>query len=187
MVSENEILIKGLSAGDTRTYEALFKRYYPKLTFYANRFVNDINVAEEVTGEVFTVLWEKREQLNFSVSVNSYLYKMTQNRCLNYLKHQKIENLYLNYLQRNNLLDSFSKESMNDYDDKELATQIRIAIDSLPEKCRRVFMMSRFQDMKYKDIAIELDISSKTVERHMGIALEKLRRTLKHVAYFLFF
>ena len=187
MVSENEILIKGLSEGGTRTYEALFKRYYPKLTFYANRFVNDINVAEEVTGEVFTVLWEKREQLNFSVSVNSYLYKMTQNRCLNYLKHQKIENLYLNYLQRNNLLDSCTEEAAHNFDDKELAIQIQTAIDSLPEKCRRVFMMSRFEDMKYKDIAIKLDISSKTVERHMGIALEKLRRTLKHVAYFLFF
>jgi RNA polymerase sigma-70 factor (ECF subfamily) len=112
---------------------------------------------------------------------------MTQNRCLNYLKHQKIENLYLNYLQRNNLLDSCTEEAAHNYDDKELAIQIQTAIDSLPEKCRRVFMMSRFEDMKYKDIAIKLDISSKTVERHMGIALEKLRRTLKHVAYFLFF
>lgn len=187
MVSENEILITKLSEGDTKTYEALFKLYYPKLTFFANRFLNDINAAEEITGEVFTILWEKKEQLTFIVSISSYLYKMTQNRCLNYLKHQKIENLYFNYLQKNNLIDSLSTEAENSYDDKELALQIQSAIDSLPEKCRRVFMMSRFEDKKYKDIAAELDISSKTVERHMGIALERLRQMLKHVSYFLFF
>ena len=186
MVSENEIFITKLSKGDTKTYEALFKLYYPKLTFFANRFINDINAAEEITGEVFTILWEKKEQLTFSVSISSYLYKMTQNRCLNYIKHQKVENLYFNYLKKNNLLDSFSTDTENNYDDKELALQIQAAIDSLPEKCRRVFIMSRFEDMKYKDIALELDISSKTVERHMGIALERLRQMLKHVTYFLF-
>ena len=187
MVSEKEILITKLSAGDTKTYEMLFKLYYVRLTFFANRFLNDINAAEEIAGEVFTILWEKKEQLTFSASVSSYLYKMTQNRCLNYLKHQKIENLYFNYLQRNNLLDPCSTEAEDSLDDKELAMQIQAAIDSLPEKCRRVFMMSRFEEMKYKDIALELDISLKTVERHVGIALERLRQMLKHVSYFLFF
>lgn len=182
-MAENEILLTKLCEGDTSAYETLFKCYYRKLTLFANRFVNDINAAEEITGEVFVVLWEKREQLNHTVCISSYLYKTTQNRCLNYLKHQKIENLYITYLQKNNLLDACAADTENSYNDKELALQIKTAIDSLPEKCRQVFIMSRYEDMKYRDIALKLDISTKTVERHMSIALDRLRKILKYVSY----
>ncbi len=139
--------------------------------------------AEEITGEVFIVLWEKREQLSETTSLNAYLYKSIQNKCLNYIKHQKVENLYFNYLQKNNLLDACADEIENGFNDKELARQIKSAVESLPEKCRQVFIMSRYEDMKYKDIALKLDISVKTVERHMGIALERLRKILKYVSY----
>jgi len=183
MSKENEVLLTKLMSGDKQAYEWLFNCYYPKLTFFANRFVNDMSIAEEITGEVFVVLWEKREQLNITSSVDAYLYSMTKNRCINYLKHLKIENLYLNYLQKNNLLDTCAADIEAGYNDKELAQQIQFAVDSLPEKCRQVFMMSRYEDMKYRDIAARLDISSKTVERHMGIALERLRKILKDVFY----
>jgi len=182
-VTEDEILTSKLYRGDTKAYEILFKYYYPKLTLFANRFVNDIDNAEEIAGEVFATLWEKRAMLNNTVCIRAYLYKSTQNRCLNYLKHQKIENLYITYLQKNNLINTCAADTESCYNDKELAVQIKAAIDSLPGKCRQVFIMSRYEGLKYRDIALTLNISTKTVERHMGIALERLRKLLRYMTY----
>ncbi len=183
----NNILITRLTQGDVRAFEVLFKLYYSRLTLFANRFVNDLSIAEEIVADVFTHLWEKGHEITFSTSVSAYLFKTVQNRSLNYLKHQKIENLYVIYLEKNNLFDEVRNDVEHGYEEKELARQINAAINTLPEKCREIFMLSRFSDMKYKEIASHLHISPKTVERQVGIALEKLRKTLKHVTYLLFF
>jgi RNA polymerase sigma-70 factor (family 1) len=182
-----DALITKLTQGDARAFEVLFKLHYTRLTLFANRFVNDLSVAEEIVADVFTDLWEKGHEVTFSTSVSSYLYKMVQNRSLNYLKHQKKENLYVSYLEKNDLFDEVRSTVENGYEEKELARQIKDAINTLPEKCREIFVLSRFSDMKYKEIASQLNISPKTVERQVSIALEKLRQTLKHVSYLLFF
>ncbi|MDN5285637.1 MAG: polymerase sigma-70 factor [Mucilaginibacter sp.] len=186
ITKSNELLITKLTQGDAKAFEALFKLYYTRLTLFSNRFVNDISIAEEIVADVFTLLWEKGHEVVFSTSVSSYLFKMVQNRSLNYLKHQKIENLYVTYLEKNNLFDEVRSTVENGYEEKELARQISAAINTLPEKCREIFVLSRFSDMKYKEIASQLNISPKTVERQVSIALEKLRQTLKHVTYMLF-
>jgi len=175
---DSNLLITRLTQGDEKAFEALFKLYFEKLTLFANRFVNNMPMAEEITADVFTHLWEKGHEISFSTSVSSYLFKMVQNRCLNYLKRQKIENLYVNYLERNNLLDEVCNTVELGFEEKELTHQINTAINSLPEKCREIFVMSRFSDMKYREIAGKLNISPKTVERQMSIALEKLRQIL---------
>jgi RNA polymerase sigma-70 factor (ECF subfamily) len=186
ITKSKDILITKLTQGDERAFEALFKLYYARLTLFSNRFVNDLSIAEEIVADVFELLWEKGHEVTFSSSVSSYLFKMVQNRSLNYLKHQKIENLYVAYLERNNLFDEVRSAVENGYEEKELAQQINAAINTLPEKCREIFVLSRFSDMKYKEIASQLNISPKTVERQVSIALEKLRQTLKHVTYLLF-
>ena len=186
ITKSKDILITKLTQGDERAFEALFKLYYARLTLFSNRFVNDLSIAEEIVADVFALLWEKGHEVTFSSSVSSYLFKMVQNRSLNYLKHQKIENLYVAYLERNNLFDEVRSAVENGYEEKELAQQINAAINTLPEKCREIFVLSRFSDMKYKEIASQLNISPKTVERQVSIALEKLRQTLKHVTYLLF-
>jgi RNA polymerase sigma-70 factor (family 1) len=182
VVEDRKLIIK-LCEGDSHAYETLFKYYYPKLTLFANRFTNDMIAAEEITGELFIKLWEKRQELNQTVPLKAYLYKSVQNMCLNYLKHQKVESLYIKYLQRNNLLENCFADSESKYLDKELALRLKSAISSLPEKCQQVFIMSRYEDMKYREIAVKLDISVKTVERHMSIALERLRIIMKYVPY----
>ncbi|MGF7040909.1 RNA polymerase sigma-70 factor [Mucilaginibacter lappiensis] len=186
ITKSKDILITKLTQGDERAFEALFKLYYARLTLFSNRFVNNLSIAEEIVADVFELLWEKGHEVTFSNSVSSYLFKMVQNRSLNYLKHQKIENLYVAYLERNNLFDEVRSAVENGYEEKELAQQINAAINTLPEKCREIFVLSRFSDMKYKEIASQLNISPKTVERQVSIALEKLRQTLKHVTYLLF-
>jgi RNA polymerase sigma-70 factor (family 1) len=187
MPSENDLFITRLTQGDARAFECLFKRYYPRLTIFANRFLNDIAASEEIVSDIFVLLWEQGHEINFTGTVSAYLFKSVQNRCLNYLKHQKIENLYVNYLEREHLLNETAFAAESAYLEKEMARQINIALQNLPEKCREIFMMSRFEHMKYKDIAGKLNLSPKTVERQISIALDKLRRLLKHVTYMLLF
>lgn len=164
-----------------KAFEIVFKSHYVKLTLFANKLLNDIDVSEEIVSESLTFLWEKRDVIVFSTSVTAYLYKMVQNKCLNYIKRQKIENEYVTYLLRNKLLDEIPEHDTNPYNEKELAKQIRFAIDSLPERCRQVFEMSRFQYLKNREIAERLNISQNTVERHMTIALDKLRKNLEYI------
>ncbi len=163
---------------DAKEFEIVFKSHYVKLSLYANRFINDIDISKEIASDSLTFLWEKRGTLSFTSSVTAYLYKMVQNKCMNYIKHQRIENEYVNYMIRNKLLDEIPEHDTNPYHEKELAEQIRQAIDTLPEKCKLVFEMSRFEYLKNKEIAERLNISQNTVERHITIALEKLRKSL---------
>ena len=179
MIEEN--FSNNINGVDISTFEIIFKSHYVKLTLYANKFLNDVDVSEEIVSDALTFLWEKRDSIVFSTSVTAYLYKMVQNKCMNYIKHQKIENEYVNYMIRNKLLDELPEHDTNPYYEKELAAQIRVAIDSLPEKCKLVFEMSRFEYLKNKEIAQRLNISQNTVERHITIAFEKLRKSLKHI------
>ena len=174
--SEKEDSIKG----DEKAFENLFKLYYVKLSFFANKFVNDIDVSEEIVSDVFTHLWEQRSTLKITSSTNAYLYRTVQNRCLNFLKHKKIESEYVNYLAKHNLLSEIPVLSRNPYLEKELEEQVLKAIEDLPEKCREVFKMSRFELLKNKEISEQHNISTKTVEHHMTIDLDKMRHCLKH-------
>lgn len=175
---------------DAKTFEYIFKSHYVKLTLYANKFLNDISISEEIASESLTFLWEKRGEIVITSSLTAYLYKMVQNKCMNYIKHQRVENEYVNYMIKNKLLDEVPEHDANPYHEKELAEQIRLAIDTLPEKCKLVFEMSRFEYLKNKEIADKLNISQNTVERHITIALEKLRKSLGYIiglAFFVFF
>ncbi|MFD0794512.1 RNA polymerase sigma-70 factor [Mucilaginibacter litoreus] len=180
MENDEIILMNKLREGDHHSFEHLFKSYYRMLTLFANRFVNDITIAQEITCDLFADVWEKRAQLEVTGSIKSYLFKMTQNRCLNYLKHKRIESLYVLYLQHQQDTSNQPADFEQAFNNKELAIEISAAIGSLPEQCRTVFKMSRYGNMKYKDIASQLGISQKTVERHMCIAFEKLRKLLKN-------
>ncbi len=166
---------------DAKTFETIFKSHYVKLTLYANRFLNDITISEEIASESLTNLWEKRGSLIITTSITAYLYKTIQNKCMNYIKHQQIENEYVSYMIKNKLIEELPEHDTNPYHEKELAEQIRLAIDTLPEKCKRVFEMSRFEYLKNKEIAERLNISQNTVERHITIALEKLRKSLGYI------
>src|ERR1700710_2364883 len=113
MPSDSDLFVAKLNQGDAKAFESLFKLYYTRLTLFANRYLNDIAAAEEIVSDMFVMLWENGHEINFNGNLSGYLFKAVQNRCLNYLKHQKIENLYVNYLERQRLLDEvmYSAES----------------------------------------------------------------------------
>ena len=153
-------------------FERVFKSEFKNLHSYACSILKDEASAEEIVQQVFYKLWEKRDSLNELQSVPAYLYRSVHNDCLNFIKHSKVKAAHVAHTVNT------SKESGIHADQvtlKELQQRIDKAVNELPEQCRAVFQMSRFEDLKYKEIADRMSISVKTVENHMGKALRTLR------------
>jgi RNA polymerase sigma-70 factor (ECF subfamily) len=161
---------------DKPLFEQLFKEHFAPLCQFAVQFVQDADAAKDIAQKVFINLWENRGHIDPQKPVRSYLYTSVRNRCLNYIRDNK--------KYRSQTLDLKLMEGAFFFEEdnpglSDLERQIRAALESLPEKCRQVFEMSRFEDKKYKEIALELDISEKTVEAHMSKALKTLKEQLK--------
>lgn len=174
--------LNNIQAFTIKEYEELFMIHYKALTLTAYRLLNNTKAAEDIVQDVFCILWEKKEQLQITTSLKSYLFRMVINQSLNYLKKNKAqhnrETLYSTYL--NNEEDTIT----NEINFKETGKRIEQAINSLPPACRLVFVLSRYEQFSYKQIANELNISVKAVENHMMKALKLLRSVL---SWFLFF
>lgn len=153
-------------------FETLFKSHFKELHSYANTLVRDELVAEEIVQNLFFKLWEKKENLNIHTSLRAYLYRSTYNESLNYLRHQKVK---LKYQQHSEYTMKDKADNLNQLEAKELERKLHSALNRLPEACRTIFQMSRFEDLKYREIADKLNISIKTVENQMGKALRTLR------------
>jgi len=150
----------------------LFRTYYQSLCNYAYTSVRDREEAEEVVQSTFMSVWEKRDNLTIHTGVKPYLYAMVRNACLNLLKHEKIK-------QRHAAMEIASGERSSEsvsraVEASELEHRIISAMSKLPEQCRLVFKLSRFEDLKYSEIADQLNISIKTVENQLAIALHKI-------------
>lgn len=157
-------------------FEQLFKAHYKALHAYANMLLKDINTAEEVVQSMFLRLWEKRDLLEVQTSVKAYLYKCVYNDSLNLLKHEHVKSKYQDFTVHT--MNTHHEAASNKVELSELQTALKLALEALPEQCRIIFQMSRFEELKYKEIAERLGISVKTVENQMGKALKILRLKL---------
>ncbi|MBL0136244.1 MAG: RNA polymerase sigma-70 factor [Chitinophagaceae bacterium] len=169
---------------DPSAFEQVFKTHFKDLHAYAITLVQDDAMAEEMVQQVFFKLWERAGKLTISGSIAAYLYRAVHNESLNYIKHQKVKavhQLYVAHSMKDNHESSASKKLLT----SELEKKIQEALNELPEQCRTVFQMSRFEELKYAEIAERLDISVKTVENHMGKALKMLRARLVDFLTFL--
>ena len=176
MEFQDEQIALRLSKRDEAAFEQVFKTHYKNLHAYAFTMLKDQDEAEEMVQQVFFKLWERSEHLSFSGSIAAYLYRAVHNESLNFIKHQKVKaghQMHVAYSMKNK-----SEQAQPKMIRKELENKFREALNELPEQCRTVFQLSRFEDMKYKEIADKLDISVKTVENHMGKALKLLRTKL---------
>jgi RNA polymerase sigma-70 factor (ECF subfamily) len=161
---------------DERSFELIFKEFYPPLVMFANKFTKDSDASADIVHQVFIKFWEKREEMEPDQRLKSYLFTSVHNRCLNYLRDRKKfvqSDLPADYAALNQYVEDPLR-----MEEEELRSQIDAAIEALPEKTREVFILSRFEDLKYKEIAERLDISVKTVENQMGRALRMLREKL---------
>ena len=157
---------------DRRSFEELFREYFPPLISFARRILVDEDEAREVVQKVFISLWEKREEIDLSTSLKSYLFTSVHHRSLNVIRDQK----------------KFTSAEVPDVagewdvstqiESMELEGKIMDAIETLPEKCREIFELNRFDGLKYSEIAEHMNISVKTVENQMSKALKILREKL---------
>ena len=170
-------LLVTLQAGDITAFEMIFKTYYQPLCNYAYSFVHDRDEAEEIVQTTFLSVWEKKDNLAINTGVKPYLYAMVRNAALNVLKHEKIKQQHatvqLAVAERST--ESVTRTVMA----SELEDRIYKALNKLPEQCRLVFKLSRFEELRYAEIAEQLNISVKTVENQMGKALKIMREQLK--------
>ncbi len=172
VLSEQEI-IGAIREGNERIFEEIFRKYYQSLCNYANSILKEMDEAEEVVQNLFLSIWEKRSDLEISISLKSYLYRAVHNHCLNRIKHLKVREEYQQYAV--NFYDASYESVSQTVMKNELETKIEEAIKKLPEQCRLIFQMSRFEELKYHEIAEQLELSPKTVENQIGKALKILR------------
>lgn len=162
-------------------FEQIYKQYYPKMFAFAKNYIPANEDAENIVQDVFLSLWERKQEIVISYTLVTYLFTLVKNRCLNFLRHKLIEEEF-NSLMKEELrfkLDALESMDYSYHSEKELQEVIRRALDSLPERCREVFIKSRIEGLKYKEISDELGISVNTVENQMVTALKKLRVALK--------
>lgn len=172
--NDHDLFIR-IKESDEKAFEALFRSYYPYLCLYATRLLKDTQMAEETVQDLFARLWEKRSQTVIETSVKNYLFRSVKNQCLNYIKHNQIKLLYAQkVLAEGEISNSEEYES-----EIELIQKIEKSIESLPDKRREIFRLNRLEGLKYREIAEKLNISVKTVEAQMGLALKSLREKLR--------
>ena len=177
-------LLSAIKQNNKEAFEFLFKGYYPRLRGYAVRFVGDEEVARDIIQECFMKFWEKREFLS-CVSIPSLLFAMVRNGCLNYLKHLAIvENYQMEYPvnqegEERLYYTDFALDAEYKLLYDELKEQIKMVMDTLPQRCRQVFIMSRFRDLKNREIAEQLKISTTAVEKQLAKAVGCFSRHFK--------
>lgn len=173
--SDNDFLLSAVQRGDQKAFDTLFRRYYPMLCAYGHRFV-ELEDAEEIVEDSLLWIWENRETLVIESSLNSYLFKMVYRRALNKLAHidatQRADTRFYEEMQE-------MLQDTDYYQVEELTRRIEEAVAALPESYREAFVMHRFRDMSYKEIAETLGVSPKTIDYRIQQALKQLRTDLK--------
>ena len=187
MLLTDSILVKFLKEGNQEVFKSIYEKFFGPLYIYALEYVIDKEIAYEMVQETFLKLWEKKSTLSDDTYLQSYLYRVTRNNCLNYLKHLKVQEKFKQFSKSKQLEITLNFTALNNTSAEkiisdELEEKINEAINQLPPKCKNIFLLSRYEDKKYREIADELGLSIKTVENQIQKALKVLR---KHLAEYM--
>lgn len=170
------IQIEKMKAGDRESFNQVFRRYYSPMVRFCIRYVADSDIASEIVQDLFVKLWSNREKISFNTSFESYMMTSVRNSALTYINKERSHN------EAN--LRVFSEESDNNdpsetLQSNNLEESYRKILKDMPEKRREVFLASRYDGLKYSEIAEKLGISQKTVEAQMSAAIKQLKEGLK--------
>lgn len=169
-------IVRLIKAGDAEAFEAVFKKYYLPLLNLAVGILKEEGQAEEQVQEVFTKLWERRAKLDDDLRLFPYLLTSVRNRCYNYVRDQSVADKYV-FHKLQEYRDQIFNDDYATYDD-DVIEKLYIAIEQMPDKCREVFKLSRFEGLSHKQIAEKLSISTKTIENHITKAMKILKTEL---------
>lgn len=178
-----DIDVEKILHGDMDEFELLYRIYFQRMVLFANKYVYDLDEAENIVQDVFVNLWVNRETLNPSKNIKMYLYIAVKNKALNVIKHLKVQR---HYQEKISVCEGDHQTPESNILYKEMEQRVNVALQKLPEKCRLVFLMSRLDHLTYQEIADILGISIKTVENHMGKAIKILKTQLPHIIFMLF-
>ncbi len=179
---KDEELLEQIKSGDMDAFETLFRKYYAPLFNYAHTFVKQKDDADEVVQDLFFNIWKNKEKLNISSSFKSYVYRAVYNNSIQRIRKQQ-KSISLN---KRHALDGTTSYLEPDFIQiKELTDTIEKVLQQLPERSRKIFELSRFEGLKYHEIAKKLSISIKTVEANMSKSLKTFRKYLKEYRNFI--
>ncbi len=184
MIQEKKMAMQ-IKAGDIKAFQAFYQSYFKRVLNYAAMFLNQTDVAEDIVQESFFKIWNNREGIDCSQSLVGLVYRSVRNQCINQLKQQKVHDKFIDFASHYEAIDRVYKLDFDledsSADDFYVYSEIRKAIDTLPEKRREVYKLSKIEGHSHVDIAKELEISTKGVERHITLANKTLRERLKHL------
>lgn len=175
-IQQEYFVLSALKQDSQEAFSLLFRTYYTDLVLFCGNFIKDKSACEDIVQSIFLKLWNDRKIIQIETSLKSYLLKSVRNSCFDAFRHQEIVRQYESEYE-NSVLDCYDTENYMLYSD--LYDHLRRALGQVPEQYRRVFEMNRFEGLKYREIAKELNVSERTVEVRVGKALEILRKQLK--------
>jgi RNA polymerase sigma-70 factor (ECF subfamily) len=175
MIGDIEI-IRRIRQGDVGQFESLFRSSYVSLVRYAKTLIKDHDTAEEIVQDLFFRLWQDKEKIKIESSLNGYLFRSVHNRCLHHIEHARVVERHAEEMLYRQTESQESPSDILHY--KELQSRVASILERLPERCGKIFYMSRFEGLKYSEIAKKLSVSVKTVESNMGRALKEFRKEL---------
>ncbi len=176
-MSEEDKIYKSAALGDFKAFEVLFRTFYGELCNYAYQYFRDKDTAEEIVQNLFYKLWEKKEMLVIRSSIRSYLYKSVYNNAMMLIREKNVRKTTNTLPENSEMFPGHRPDEQ--LETKELDRVVESTLAAMPKKVRKIFEMSRYEGLKYKEIADKLLISIKTVEANMGKALKLFRENLK--------
>jgi len=171
MKQHDRYVLAEIRKGNVYPFQNIFQQHYPMLCNFAERYVLDINIAEDLVQDLFVKLWENRETIIITTGIKSYLFQSVRNLCLNYLKHDKVHKKFEEH-SKHVYSDNFYSDAL---EEEELAFIIHQAIQNLPPKCREIFEKSRFEEKSHDEISAEMGITKKTINNQLWKALKLVR------------
>ena len=174
--NELNILVSQMKAGDRGSFDKIFRRSYKPLLRFCYRYVADEDVAAEIVQDVFVKLWTNRDKINISTSFDAYMMSSVRNAAYTYINKERSHNEAHEMLVVD---EADTVDPSEQLQSDNLEASYRAILATMPEKRREVFLASRFEGMKYGEIAEKLNISQKTVEAHMSAAIKQLKEGLK--------
>ena len=173
---DEQLILKKIAQSDLSAYRFLFDLYFSDLCNFLLIYLHNQSFAEEIALEVFTQIWEKRESLEVRSSLRAYLFTSAKNRAVSFYRREKQRLFTRLEIEEDQLSIDFNSQFY--LENQELKEIIEEAVNSLPEKSRQIYRLAWEENLSHKEIAEKLNITAKTVENHVGIALRKLRSAL---------
>jgi len=174
--AHDEQLLSRIKANDETAFQSLFEKYYQLLCYSAYKICADEHKSKDLAQEVFIDIWRRRENLNIHTSFQAFLRRAVFNKAIDYVRAQRFD--FKDYID----LGVAPEKASQNLEMNELKELIHKTTEQLPERCRIIFFMSRFEEMSHKEIAAKLEISEKTIENQITKALKILRKVIAKYA-----